>query len=100
MKRTPFFTLSAALLLSLSLTLPVNQVLAEDQQPEPEITIRDGGDRTLYEYRANGVLYAIKVKPKMGTEYFLVDANGDGNFVRKETSRKSFLIPEWVLLRW
>jgi len=96
MKRTPFLTLFAALLLS----LPLSSAYAEDQQPEPEITIRDGGDRTLYEYRANGILYAIKVKPKVGAEYYLVDANGDGNFVRKETTRKSFLIPEWVLLRW
>ncbi|WP_417596182.1 DUF2782 domain-containing protein [Oceanospirillum sp.] len=100
MKHASFFALTGALLLSLSLTLPVNKALAESQQPEPEITIRDGGDRTLYEYRANGILYAIKVKPKAGPEYFLVDANGDGNFVRKETTRKSFLIPEWVLLRW
>ncbi len=96
MKRAPFLTLFTALLLS----LPLSSTYAEDQQPEPEITIRDGGDRTLYEYRANGILYAIKVKPKMGPEYFLVDANGDGNFVRKETTRKSFLVPEWVLLRW
>ncbi len=96
MKRTLFFSLSVALLLS----MPLSTAQAEDQQPEPEITIRDGGDRTLYEYRANGILYAIKVKPKAGPEYFLVDANGDGNFVRKETTRKSFLIPEWVLLRW
>lgn len=96
MKRAPFLTLFTALLLS----LPLSSAYAEDQQPEPEITIRDGGDRTLYEYRANGILYAIKVKPKMGPEYFLVDANGDGNFVRKETTRKSFLVPEWVLLRW
>jgi len=96
MKRAPFLTLFTALLLS----VPLSSAYAEDQQPEPEITIRDGGDRTLYEYRANGILYAIKVKPKMGPEYFLVDANGDGNFVRKETTRKSFLVPEWVLLRW
>ncbi len=96
MKRNLFFSLSAALLLS----MPLTPLHAEDQQPEPEITIRDGGDRTLYEYRANGILYAIKVKPKAGPEYFLVDANGDGNFVRKEDTRKSFLIPEWVLLRW
>lgn len=96
MKRAPFLTLFTALLLS----LPLSSAYAENQQPEPEITIRDGGDRTLYEYRANGILYAIKVKPKMGPEYFLVDANGDGNFVRKETTRKSFLVPEWVLLRW
>ncbi|WP_028303057.1 DUF2782 domain-containing protein [Oceanospirillum maris] len=89
-----------ALFFALLLSLPITSVYAEDQQPEPEITIRDGGDRTLYEYRANGILYAIKVKPKMGKEYFLVDANGDGNFIRKETTQKSFLIPEWVILRW
>ena len=89
-----------AIFFSLLLALPMVQAQAEGQQPEPEITIRDGGDRTLYEYRVNGILYAIKVKPKVGPEYYLVDANGDGNYVRRDTERKSFLIPEWVLLRW
>lgn len=89
-----------AIFFSLLLALPFVQAQAEDQQLEPEITIRDGGDRTLYEYRANGVLYAIKVKPKMGPEYYLIDANGDGNYIRQDSERKSFLIPEWVLLRW
>ncbi len=89
-----------AVFFSLLLALPTVQVHAEGQQPEPEITIRDGGDRTLYEYRVNGILYAIKVKPKVGPEYYLVDVNGDGNYVRQEIQRKSFLIPQWVLLRW
>jgi len=89
-----------AIFFSLLLALPVTQVQAEGKQPEPEITIRDGGDRTLYEYRVNGILYAIKVKPKKGPEYYLVDVNGDGNYVRHDSKRKSFLIPEWVLLRW
>lgn len=89
-----------AVFFSLLLALPTVQAHAEGQQPEPEITIRDGGDRTLYEYRVNGILYAIKVKPKKGPEYYLVDVNGDGNYVRHDSKRKSFLIPEWVLLRW
>lgn len=91
-----------AIFFSLFLALPAVQAQADSQQPEPEITIRDGGDRTLYEYRANGVLYAIKVKPKVGPEYYLVDVNGDGNYVRldKASGKKPFLIPQWVLLRW
>ena len=91
-----------AIFFSMLLVLPAVQTQAESQQPEPEITIRDGGDRTLYEYRANGVLYAIKVKPKVGPEYYLVDVNGDGNYVRldKVSDKKPFLIPQWVLLRW
>jgi len=91
-----------AIFFSMLLVLPAVQTQAESQQPEPEITIRDGGDRTLYEYRANGVLYAIKVKPKVGAEYYLVDVNGDGNYVRldKVSDKKPFLIPQWVLLRW
>ncbi|MBB1489632.1 DUF2782 domain-containing protein [Oceanospirillum sediminis] len=94
MLRTIFF--------SILLVLPALQAQAENQQPEPEITIRDGGDRTLYEYRANGVLYAIKVRPKAGPEYYLVDVNGNGNYVRldKVSDKKPFLIPQWVLLRW
>ncbi len=65
---------------------------------EPDITIRQEQDRTIREYRVNGQLYAIEIRPSQGPGYFLVDHDGDGNFVRQEGDRVA--VPHWVLIRW
>ena len=75
-------------------------VMAQDAVPtEPEVTIRQEGDRTVEEYRVNGFLYAVKVTPKHGKPYFLVRADGnDGNFVRSD--QPDMLIPAWKIFSW
>lgn len=66
---------------------------------DPDVTIRQDGDRTVEEYRVNGFLYAIKVTPKGGKPYFLVRADGsDGNFVRSDSP--DMLIPAWEIFSW
>lgn len=82
-----------AVLLSSSLLLS-----AQTNHPEPEITIRQEADRTIEEYRINGQLYAIKVIPKVGEPYYLVDSEGDGELNQRERGR--LLIPSWVLFKW
>jgi Protein of unknown function (DUF2782). len=56
------------LLLAALLGLGATTVMAADDAPtpEPDVTIRQEGDRTVQEYRVNGFLYAIKVIPKHG----------------------------------
>ncbi|UFQ97872.1 DUF2782 domain-containing protein [Pseudomonas wenzhouensis] len=73
---------------------------AEDPvSADPDVTIRQDGDRTIQEYRVNGFLYAIKVIPKNGKPYFLVRADGsDGNFVRSDDP--DMLIPSWEIFSW
>lgn len=73
---------------------------AQDEAPsaEPEVTIRQEGDKTIQEYRVNGFLYAIKVTPKLGKPYFLVRADGDSNFIRSDNP--DMLIPQWEIFRW
>ncbi|MCF7200832.1 DUF2782 domain-containing protein [Pseudomonas oligotrophica] len=73
--------------------------LAQQPEGEPEVTIRQEGDRTVEEYRVNGFLYAIKITPKHGKPYFLVRADGnDGNFVRSD--QPDMLIPSWKIFSW
>lgn len=74
--------------------------VAQDATPsgEPDVTIRQEGDRVIEEYRVNGFLYAIKVTPKNGKPYFLVRADGDQNFVRSD--QPDMLIPAWEIFRW
>ena len=75
-------------------------VLAEQSAPgEPDVTIRQDGDKTIQEYRVNGFLYAVKITPKIGKPYFLVRADGsDGNFVRSDSP--DMLIPAWEIFSW
>ncbi|MFI8482159.1 DUF2782 domain-containing protein [Pseudomonas sp. NPDC078700] len=73
---------------------------AEDPvSADPDVTIRQEGDRTVQEYRVNGFLYAIKVIPKNGKPYFLVRSDGsDGNFIRSDDP--DMLIPAWEIFSW
>ena len=87
------FGLAAALLLGSA------SVMAQDAVPgDPEVTIRQEGDRTVEEYRVNGFLYAVKITPKTGKPYFLVRADGDSNFIRAD--RPDMLIPAWKIFSW
>lgn len=69
---------------------------------EPEVTIvprKAGG--SVEEYRLNGRLYAVKIKPAMGPSYFLVDGDGDGYLESRRSELDTpLMIPGWVLLRW
>ncbi|MDT8895536.1 DUF2782 domain-containing protein [Halomonas sp. I1] len=85
----------AALLVGGSLMLAGLPALAQSGgSPDPEITTRQEADRTVREYRVNGDLYAIEVRPSSGPSYYLIDRNGDGNFERQAGDDIS--IPEWV----
>ncbi|MGH8355800.1 MAG: DUF2782 domain-containing protein [Pseudomonas sp.] len=92
-------TLNRLLLASL-LALGSVAVFAEEPvSSEPDVTIRQEGDKTIQEYRVNGFLYAIKVVPKKGKPYFLVRADGsEGNFIRSD--EPDMLIPAWEIFKW
>ncbi|WP_282235804.1 DUF2782 domain-containing protein [Salinicola endophyticus] len=62
--------------------------------PTPEIKTHSDAQQTVSEYRLNGKLYAIRVAPKSGQAYFLYDADGDGNYQRRDTD--TVPVPEWV----
>ncbi|WP_016856528.1 DUF2782 domain-containing protein [Halomonas smyrnensis] len=65
---------------------------------EPDVTIRQEEDRTIREYRVNGALYAIEIRPASGPAYYLVDRDGDGDFERQDGQR--IAVPEWVIKRF
>jgi len=58
--------------------------------PEGEIVIRTGKVLTLHEYRRNGQVYKVKVIPKKGRPYYIVDSNGDGELDQMQ----------WILMSW
>lgn len=67
--------------------------------PEPQITIIEGESKKIEVHQINGRVYKIKVTPKNGIPYYLVDQNGDGDFIR-DSGADRMLVPEWVLISW
>ncbi|MCE5364306.1 DUF2782 domain-containing protein [Pseudomonas sp. 32.2.56] len=88
--------------LLLASLLAFTTLVAHAEDPvsaDPDVTIRQDGDRTITEYRQNGFLYAIKITPKKGKPYFLVRADGsEGNFIRSD--QPDMLIPQWEIFKW
>lgn len=63
----------------------------------PEVTITKETEQTVEEYRAGGKLYMIKITPKHGVPYYLVDDRGDGKFVRQESLDSGVRVPRWII---
>lgn len=91
-------TFKPLLLAGVLALVPLSGFAQESVDGEPDVTIRQEGDRTVEEYRVNGFLYAVKITPKVGKPYFLVRADGDSNFIRAD--RPDMLIPAWEIFSW
>ncbi len=76
---------------------PSTDVAVED---EPAVTISTQTDLTIEEFRSNGKLYMIKVTPKIGPPYYLIDDRGDGKFARQESLDLGLRPPRWILKKF
>lgn len=83
----------------LVLTIGSAALAQESLTGEPEVVIRQEGNRTVEEYRVNGFLYAIKVIPNSGPPYFLVAVDDEGNFMRSDQP-EGMRIPSWKIFEW
>ena len=72
-------------------------VMSSDAADEPEVTIVKQTELTVEEYRSNGRLYMIKVTPRIGPPYYLIDDRGDGKFARQESLDSGFRPPQWII---
>lgn len=93
-------TLKNKLLILLIAVLPFTMSYAAEEEDvaEPDIVIKQMEDKTVYEYRINGFLYAIKIVPKKGKPYYLVAEDGSDNFMRVDEPR--FVVPKWKIITW
>lgn len=73
---------------------------AFDEALEPQVTIVKRETETRKEYRIKGKLYMIEVTPAAGPTYYLVDQQGDGNFVEANIPQPVTKPPMWVIHRW
>jgi hypothetical protein len=76
---------------------PNLEVLADDGDLEPQVTITKQTEQTVEEFRVAGRLYMIKITPKNGFPYYLVDDRGDGKFSRQESLDSGIRPPRWVI---
>ena len=68
---------------------------------EPEIYIVRTEEKIVEEYRVNGHLYMVKVTPRIGRPYYLMDMDGDGQMEGKLSDiYNTPPVPQWVLLSW
>ncbi len=75
----------------------------QDGEPmEADITITRRGEKTIHEYRINGVIYKIKVIPDIGPAYYFIDPDGDGEMEEVSESDLDSLIKinQWTILSW
>jgi len=73
---------------------------SEESVGEPQVTITKQGEQTIEEFRANGKLYMIKITPKHGVPYYMVDDRGDGKFSRQESLDSGLRVPRWIIKRF
>lgn len=73
-----------------------SQHAGDAARPEPEVTVTKHGEEQREEFRMGGRLYMIKVTPKNGRPYFLVDKEGKGEFV-KDDIQQDVSPPMWVI---
>jgi hypothetical protein len=94
-----------AIVLLLTISVAGATATAEEIFLEPntessssDIEIVIGERKTIYEYRTNGVLIAIKVVPKIGPPYYMVPADGSPHYESLDHAKA--LYPRWVLFEW
>ncbi len=69
----------------------------EGAPEEPRVTIRpQEGDR-VEEYREGGRVKILKVTPRDGPPYYLVDTTGNGNWMRRDSLDDGVRVPMWIL---
>ena len=73
---------------------------AFDEALEPQVTIVQSEKETREEFRIKGKLYMVKVTPSVGKPYYLIDQQGDGNFVESGIPQPVTKPPMWVIHSW
>ena len=73
--------------------------MSPDDFGDDDIEIVEGEDKTVYEYRQNGVLMMIKVVPEKGKglPYYMVPPGGAHY---EDLDHQKSLYPQWRIIEW
>ena len=82
--------------------LPPDDTASDSRNiPQPEVTIIHRQETTIEEYRVDGKLRFVKITPKQGPPYYMVDKDGDGTLeTRYSDLQGTPNINQWLLLEW
>jgi hypothetical protein len=64
--------------------------VSEGNVPQGEVILQGGSGPQLQEFRRDGEVYKVKVTPRKGRPYFLVDSDGNGSLDQVQ----------WILFSW
>lgn len=80
---------------------PTTSGLSEEQELQPEVKITKRGEDIIYEYRVNNQLYMVKIVPRIGYPYYLVDQDGNGSLESRYSNLEpNLVVPRWMIYRW
>jgi len=80
---------------------PAGEEGVDREALERQVIIRPRAGGRIEEYRVNGRLYMVKVKPRKGPPYYLIDSDGDGSLdTRRDELGPDVEVPHWVIIRW
>jgi hypothetical protein len=72
-----------------------------DSDLQPEVTVKRYENRRVDEYRVNDNIYMVKITPKSGNPYYLVDDDGSGEMeMRTNAGGRDIRVPQWSLSSW
>lgn len=77
---------------------PPPAMVLTDPALEPQVSIRTEDESQVQEYRVKGKLFMVRVTPKNGRPYIMIDHKGDGTFMKQDNTLDSGVhVPQWVL---
>ena len=79
---------------------PPASVPNADTGLEPHVEIIQRGGDTIEQYSINGQIYMVKITPRKGPPYYLIDTNGDGMLETFRNDVDDPLVQQWILFRW
>jgi len=68
------------------------------EEPAVHIPVQEGDE--VEPIRRGGVVVAIRVKPKNGPVYYLIDTTGQGNWMRRESLDDGVRVPMFPIKTW
>jgi Protein of unknown function (DUF2782) len=83
---------------------PIPQKIPAKAEPKDTVSVRirtnDNGD-VVEEYVQGGAVSMVKVTPKNGIAYYIMDNNGDGRLDRADAEAAGGIVPvSWVIATW
>ena len=67
-------------------------------EPRVRIPVQEGDK--VEEVREGGRVVMLKVTPKNGKPYYLVDTGGNGNWMRRDSLDDGVRVPMWPIHTW